>query len=134
MIISINRLFKNEKGQALVELALILPILLMLIFGIIEFSRVFNAYLIVTNASRDGVRQGAVGASDNTIITAVKNSVLILDSNKVTISIQPTETYRKRGDELKIHVEYPVKIYAPIISKITGDPYVVKSDTVMRVE
>lgn len=134
MIRQIRRFMKNQKGQSIVELALVLPILLLLLFGIIEFGRVFNAYLIVTNASRDGVRQGVVGASDADIQYAVKNSVYILDQTKLTITIQPSETYRKHGDELKIHVEYPVKLYAPIISNFTGDPIIVKADTTMRVE
>lgn len=134
MVNKFRYLNKSEKGQSLVELALILPILLLLLLGIIEFGRVFNAHLIITNASRDGVRQGAVGASDTDIQNAVLNSVAVLDKSKLTVTIYPMQTYRHSGDELKIHVEYPVKIYAPIISNIIGDPYVVKADTTMRVE
>lgn len=134
MINKIVHLIKKENGQSLVEMALVLPILLLLIFGIIEFGRIFNADLIITNASREGVRQGAVGANDATIVQDIKNSVTILDPTQLTITISPPDTNRRRGDELKIHIEYPVKIYTPIISNITGDPYVVKADTVMRVE
>ena len=46
----INKIFKSEKGQALVELAFILPILLMIVFGITEFGRVFGTQLILANS------------------------------------------------------------------------------------
>ena len=52
---------RNSKGQSLVETALVLPLLLLIVFGTIEFGRVFNAYLVVSNASREGARAAAVG-------------------------------------------------------------------------
>jgi len=48
-------------GQAITEFALILPVLLLLIFGIIEFARVFQAYLVIDNAARFGVRYAVTG-------------------------------------------------------------------------
>ena len=47
---------KNEQGAAAVEFAFVLPILLLLVFGIIEFGLVFNRYISVTHAAREGVR------------------------------------------------------------------------------
>jgi len=49
------------KGQGLLEFALITPLLLALIFGIIEFSRIFAAWLAVQNAARYGVRYAITG-------------------------------------------------------------------------
>ena len=56
----------NEKGQAMVEFAIVLPILLMLVLGIIQFGITFNHYLTLTDAVRAGARQAAVSrtASD----------------------------------------------------------------------
>jgi Flp pilus assembly protein TadG len=51
----------NERGAAAVEMALVLPILLLLVFGIIEFGFIFNRYISVTHAAREGVRQLALG-------------------------------------------------------------------------
>ena len=53
----------NEDGAAAVEMALVLPILLLLVFGIIEFGFIFNRYISVTHAAREGVRQLALGVS-----------------------------------------------------------------------
>ena len=50
----------NEKGTGLVEFAIILPVLLMLVFGIIEFGLLLFNRQIITNASREGARAGIV--------------------------------------------------------------------------
>jgi Flp pilus assembly protein TadG len=45
-----------EDGAAAVEFALVLPVLILLVFGIVEFGLVFNRWLSVTHAAREGVR------------------------------------------------------------------------------
>ncbi|MFA5881196.1 MAG: TadE family protein, partial [Eubacteriales bacterium] len=63
-MIWLNDFRKTEQGQAIVEMALVLPILIMLIFGIVEFGRILNTNMIVTDLSREGARKGAVGGTD----------------------------------------------------------------------
>jgi len=53
---------RDNRAQALVEMALVLTILLLLLSGIIEFGRVFSAQLIVSHASREGARLGVIKA------------------------------------------------------------------------
>lgn len=125
---------KREQGQALVELALVLPVLIMLIFGIVEFGRVSNAYLVVTQAAREGARQGTIGGTDTQIVTSVKNSASSLDTTKLTVSISPVQVYRTRGASLEVQVQYPVNINIPVISSVLPNPITVKGKTVMRVE
>ena len=52
---------KNEKGAAAVEFALILPILVMIVFGIFQFGIAFNNWIALTHAAREGARLAAVG-------------------------------------------------------------------------
>ena len=130
----IKRLLKTNKGQALVEFALILPLLLVLIFGVIEFGRIFGAELTVNNSAREGARLGAIGAADSLIITRVLNSSGMLDSSKVAVTITPAESSRARGGEIQVNVSYPVTVFAPFISVITGEIVTVDSSCVMRVE
>ncbi len=125
---------RNEKGQAMVELALVLPLLLILIFGIVEFGRVFNAYLIVNNAAREGARVGVVGATDTTITQKTKDTALTLDPLQIATTITPISSSRVRGAALTVAVEYPVTIYAPLIMDIVGNPYTVHGSATMRVE
>jgi Flp pilus assembly protein TadG len=51
---------KDESGAAAVEFAIVLPVLLLLVFGIIEFGLLFNRYITVTHAAREGVRVAAL--------------------------------------------------------------------------
>lgn len=54
------RLRRGEQGAAVVELALVLPILMMFIFGIVEFGRGYNARIELTAAVREGARIAAL--------------------------------------------------------------------------
>lgn len=135
-----HQIRKTEKGQAVVEMALILPILLMLVFGIVEFGRILNTYMIVTDISREAARRGAVGATDSEIRNTVRSqaadsgldSALILDGDIVITD--PSLVKRARGTILKVQVSYPVDIVAPVIDTFVGDPYIVRAQTTMRVE
>ncbi len=55
---------RKHKGQGLVEFALILPVMLLIIIGIIEFARIFLIYASVSNAAREGTRYGMVSPRD----------------------------------------------------------------------
>ncbi|HEX9379506.1 MAG TPA: TadE/TadG family type IV pilus assembly protein [Gaiellaceae bacterium] len=57
---------KNERGQTMTEFAFVLPILLVVLFGIIQFGIIFNNYVALTDAARAASRKGAVSrnASD----------------------------------------------------------------------
>lgn len=135
-----HQLRKTEKGQAVVEMALILPILLMLVFGIVEFGRILNTYMIVTEISREATRKGSVGGTDLQIRDTVRSqagdsgleSSLIQDADIVITD--PSSVKRARGTTLKVQLSYPVDIIAPVIGTLVGDPYIVTAQTTMRVE
>ncbi|MGD8903756.1 MAG: pilus assembly protein [Anaerolineae bacterium] len=50
----------RERGQSLVETAIVFPILLLLLAAVIDFGRAFDAYIVLTNAAREGARWGSV--------------------------------------------------------------------------
>lgn len=131
-----RKVIKSEKGQAMVELALIVPILLLLIFGVVEYGRIFGAYLAVTNGSREGARTATVGATDSAISEAVKarTEAMKLDSTKLTVAITPDSTNRTRGSSVTVEVTYPVPMYDPFFTTIVGSSYTVKGKTIMRLE
>lgn len=125
---------KNSKGQAIVELALILPLLLFLIIAMIDFGRVLNAYLVANHASREGARQAAVGKSDVEITETINYTAVSLDSSSVNITISPQESNRNRGTEVQVTVSCQVEIVTPLISHILTNPYTIQTSTSMRVE
>ena len=50
----------RERGQSLVETAIVFPILLLLLAAVVDFGRAFDAYIVLTNAAREGARWGSV--------------------------------------------------------------------------
>ena len=55
-----RRIWKREEGQALVEFAIVLPILVILLVGMMEFGLLLYNQHVITNASREGARYGIV--------------------------------------------------------------------------
>jgi Flp pilus assembly protein TadG len=57
----------RDRGTAAVEFALVLPVLLLIVFGIIDFGRALNAQITLTGAAREGARLVALGYPDAAI-------------------------------------------------------------------
>ncbi|HEY5584947.1 MAG TPA: TadE/TadG family type IV pilus assembly protein [Ruminiclostridium sp.] len=125
---------KNHKGQALVEFAIILPVILLLVMGIFQFGMMLNSYLTIENASREGARAGIVGSSDAEIQELIIAISPILDPLNVTVDITPNETDRGSGDTLTVKVTYNYKLTVPIISSLFNNVIVLNGQTSMRVE
>ena len=86
-----QKLLKNEKGQALVEFALILPILLILVCGIIDFGWLYYNQITLNNAAREGARYAVIhydpstdwkGESENRMI----NNMIGVESATAIVS------------------------------------------------
>lgn len=75
----------NQKGAVLVETAIILPILLLIVFGIFEFGRAMFIVNTLNNAAREGARRAAVSPT-NAGIDAYVKSCIPLDPAKLTVS------------------------------------------------
>lgn len=60
----LRRRMRSERGAAIVEFALVVPILILLVFGIVEFGRVFYIQSTISGAAREGARAMALGDSD----------------------------------------------------------------------
>ena len=58
-----------DRGAAAVEMALVLPLLLFLVFGIVDFGRMLNAQIVLTEAAREGARAEALHQSPGTRVT-----------------------------------------------------------------
>ena len=93
------------------EFALILPILLLLLFAVIQFGIVFNHYLTVTDAARAGARKAVVSrtASNPTsaTIAAVRDSAGNLDQSKLDATVA---TSWAQGTDVTVTVTYPYQL------------------------
>lgn len=125
---------KNQDGQALVEFAVVLPVLLLLIMGIAQFGMAFSSYLTLENASRDATRAGIIGYSDEEIHDVISTFSPGLESDKLTITITPSDGSRTSGDTLTVKLTYNYELTVPIISSIFSNMIVLNTETSMRIE
>ncbi|WP_427174691.1 TadE/TadG family type IV pilus assembly protein [Arthrobacter sp. 92] len=68
----------SERGAVAVEFALLAPILVMLLLGIMEFGRAYNVQVALSNAGREGVRVMAISNDQTAARTAAKNAAVSL--------------------------------------------------------
>jgi hypothetical protein len=73
----------RDRGAAAVEFALLLPLLLLLLFGIIDFGRALNAQITLTQAAREGARLEALGEAN--VVTRTQTAATGLSPVTVTI-------------------------------------------------
>ena len=123
----------NNKGQSIVETALILPVIILLLMGMFEFSRIFGSYLLITYTGRESARMAAVGKSNEEIIEKIHAKSGLLDLANLQITIDPIGQ-RRTGDDVGIKLRYKIVIYAPIIQSVLPNPFYVETNTYMRVE
>ncbi|MHB8126910.1 MAG: TadE/TadG family type IV pilus assembly protein [Desulfitobacteriaceae bacterium] len=130
----ILKLKGKENGQALVEMALVLPIIILLLFGSIEIGRISYVYITINNAARVGARVASVGGNDLAITTAIEDS-MILDNSALVITITPPESERQSGQGVTVEVSYPVNLFfAPVLEGIITNPFIVNANLTMRLE
>ena len=71
------RLARDERGSPAVEFALIAPVLILLVLGIVQFGFAFYTYNEMMNGAREGARRLAVGASDASAIDRAENTMAL---------------------------------------------------------
>jgi Flp pilus assembly protein TadG len=124
----------NNKGQNLVEFALVVPLLLLLVIGIAEFGRAWMTKNILTGAAREAVRIMAVQTGDVTTATARADN--ILNSAGITtgynIIIPPTSV---PFDPVSVTVTYQFPVmFAGFIPGLDNATIPLSSTTTMRRE
>ena len=128
-----NRRFDEERGQAMVELAIVLPIFLMLVFGIIQFAIVFNHYQTLTDAVRVGARQAAISRnlSNPTAVTEArlrKAAQASLQDSDLAVEVDSSWA---QGSDVTVRASYPYEINIIGVVVKSGR---LKSETTERVE
>ena len=130
----------DDAGQALVEFALILPILLILVIGILEFGRAWNAYQVITDAAREGARNMVVAGVPATeaSVNQVVNTALFaaaLDSTKDVTTLTGLRTGTGTTATVRIAYPYGFTFLGRLLSWTTGQSNItLRTSFVMRNE
>lgn len=123
-----KRLGPGNRGQATAEMALVLPILILILVGIVDVGRMMNTYLSVTHAAREALRLGITGASDAQVEQRAVDVTPTLDHAKMTVEVAPAGVHPS-GSDLTVTVTYTyhtvsglglVATDVPLTSQFTG--------------
>jgi uncharacterized repeat protein (TIGR01451 family) len=122
---------QRGQGQGMVEFALILPVVLLVMLGIIEFGYMFTVYSGMFNAAREGTRYGVVNPQDVTgIVATARRRIIMVDPSAVNISLVydrgpggavfTDPSLVDIGDRVVISVTYDLPTITPVIQPIVS--------------
>ena len=132
-------MIKDQKGASAVEFAILLPVLILILFGTVEFGLLLYNQQVITNASREGARAGIVAqtprVSEEEIETVVLN---YCGTNLVTFgasggpSVGVSRNGNMFGDDLTVTVTFDYTFL--VLSSLGFDPRQLVGQTVMKLE
>lgn len=113
----------GESGQALAEIAIALPLLLLMLIGIWEFARAYNIQQVVVNAAREGARIVVLPGADTDSATVIVNNMLAAGSIPCNNCVTITGNDGTTGDPMTVQVQVPYSfnLIGPVIRLATGN-------------
>jgi Flp pilus assembly protein TadG len=127
----------NERGASAVEFAILLPVLMLILFGTIEFGMVMYSREVLTNASREGARAGIVQQTpkldEGQIEAVVTNYLTNTGIDPANVDVSVTGAQGVFPNNLTVSTSYPYQFFAPGILGL-GNSITLTTQTVMRHE
>jgi Flp pilus assembly protein TadG len=103
---SVNR--RSDRGAAAVEAAFVFPVMILLVFGIIDFGRMLNAQLNVTEAASQGVRVAAFGGDPTSRVAQIAGADAAIED--LTICAVPADL----EEDAQVTVTYRFEFATPV--------------------
>jgi Flp pilus assembly protein TadG len=126
-LFSIARRFRrDERGQALVEFALVVPLLLIMVMAIIDFGRAWNLHQTITDAAREGARQSVIdnAVTQDSAVAIVGGVIRASGFDPALATVGFPDGFRQgRGKPTTVTIEMPYRFgfLAPFIRLVTLD-------------
>ena len=130
----------DERGVAAAEFALLLPVLLLMLLGIIEFGMIMYSREVVTNAAREGARAGIVQGppkrTEGQIKEIARNYLTNTGINSSKVEFAVTNAELVSPNNLTVQATYEYNFLFPYIPMIAGipSPLDIRTQVVMRHE
>jgi Flp pilus assembly protein TadG len=105
----------RTRGAAAVEFAIVLTLLLMIVFGIIDFGRAYNAKETLTQAAREGARLAALNQPN--VVSRTQAAATGLSPVTVNV-VQSCPTGATQGTDAKVTVTYTFRFVTPLMALI----------------
>lgn len=116
---------KKENGQALVEFAIVLPLLLLIICGIIDFGWLFYNQLSLENCAREGARYGAVNAGNSECATLTEQKINDIAVNSIkdslSISVVFSSPQTPCDGDITVSLSTKIKVLTPVLGIFCND-------------
>ena len=127
---------RRRKGAAVVEFAIVAPFLFLIIFGIIEFGRLFMVQQILTNASREGARRAILESSTEAEVKTLVNDYLTSTSvSGATVTVTPTNLGSLgMGDAVTVSISVPYEDVSWVSSPWLLGGRTLSAQSIMRAE
>jgi Flp pilus assembly protein TadG len=137
--------FRSQKGAALLETAITIPMVLLVCVGIFEFGRAYQTWQVLTNAAREGARAAIItGSTDADVTLRVRNYMQGgALPNYATATVTITRNVALTGSDTasQVQISYPFQfiVLNPVVSLVTpgsttGAPITMQSSALMRNE
>jgi hypothetical protein len=126
----------DDRGQAIVEFALVLPLILVLIIAVVLVGEVGVARLALEHGAAEAARTGALTNDDEQVRGTAVATVGPLEPSRVSVTIEPPQnepprSSSPRGSLLRVRLRYPI----PIPLGFVGLPqFIVEGDAARRIE
>ena len=129
----------RQSGQSMVELAILLPVLLWILLGAVDFGRVYYTSIAITNAARVGSAYGMDSRRQNADILAVvvaeARPLVEIDPARVTLTRATSTWGNTPGIDLTVSVEHDFVAITPFISRLwseSGEPLTLRAQSNIR--
>lgn len=134
-----RRSTRDEGGQAAVEFALVLPFLLIMLVGIVEFGRAWNQHQVITDAARETARRACLAdvitQADAEKVANDAMAAAGIDYSRATIGIVNLDGDSNSIVTVSIDLRYRFTFFAPLVAWATGDEIIhLKTSFSMRNE
>ncbi len=114
-----RNLRRSERGAALAEFAFVLPIFVILVFGIIQFGLALNQVQAYQAAAREGARVGSLQSSSlGDVNNAVTGSLVGIGGVTPTISVPTGPCAGRSGQTVNVQVTAPYTIQIPLLPDV----------------
>jgi len=123
----------DEKGQSLVEFALLLPVVVLLVVGILELGRVVSAQLIVENLAREGARYAIAGPDETQVSQRVRELCPNPPLDPSNLLVEVTGAGGAAGTSVTVGVGYDVTL-TPFFQPVLGSTRHISATASMRLE
>lgn len=118
----------------MVEFALMMPILILLLCGIIDFGWIFGNQLMANNAAREAARYASIHYYEYSTVTQAETAAAGIVTARAPALKNPITKITVSGESLKVTLQFQATVLTPVVSTFTGPYFKGTASSTMRIE